>query len=426
MKNNVLFSELNVEKIKNYLIVLDIDGTVVCDGHSALSEEAVKKIGELKKNNKLYFCSNSRDQKRNNEIAELAGVLSVDFCGRKPRKKSLQNIENKGNLPILIVGDKFLTDGLLAKNIGADFIKVKRLNGKESLLNNFIYFIDDLADKIAPYIFVLRPFHWIKNLLVFTPVFFAKEIFVFDKALLSLYVFLVFCLSASAAYIVNDLVDKNRDKLHNKKRFRPIASGRIGTKKAIAIFLFLAAAVFYVLRFFIPWAFPVIAVYFVLNFIYSFFLKNIAVFDILTVSFFYLLRVLAGGMGADIFISNWLILCVVFVSLFMVAGKRKIEFAREKNKREVLFHYNKFVLDAILNVSAGLAIMSYSLYSVLGGLPDLAVYSVFFVLLGIFRYLFVVYEAREEAEFPEKIIFSDKIILSDFLVWLIFMYFVFY
>ncbi len=274
------------------------------------------------------------------------------------------------------------------------------------------------------YLKILRLNHWVKNLIVFAPVFFAGKIFTAEKVLPSIYTFIAFCLASSAVYIFNDILDKNHDSKHKYKKIRPIAAGKIKVAQAafLAAILILSAGI--LIYFKTQEIFWVLAAYIFLNIIYSIYLKHIVVFDILLVSAFYILRVAAGGIASATLVSNWLILCTIFISLFMIVGKRKAEFYNE-NRRKVLNEYNENFLDHLLTISLSLSIVSYSLYTILGSKNDMVVYSIFIILLGTFRYLYLVYSS-EKSESPEKLIFSDKVILSSIMLWIGYMYFIFY
>lgn len=420
------FSDINTEEIKDRLIILDIDGTIIADGEEIVGERAIAKINDLKRNNKVYLFSNKGNTERNKKIFSTAGISYINSTRRKPSKKVLDSVKNGEKLPILIVGDKFLTDGLFAKNIGADFLKVRRITSvKDDLFFKFLYMFDDAAHIFWRYLSLVRPLQWVKNLLVFVPIFFAAEIFVADKFLPALYTFISFCLTAGAMYIINDLIDKEQDRLHPKKKTRPLASGEVSVRSAVFMMMGLVFSGLLVAYFLALEIIFVIIAYIFLNLLYSFYLKKAVIFDILAISGFYLLRIEAGGLATETPISRWLIMCLLFASLLIIIGKRKAESLRE-NKREVLSDRYSHFLHDLLNIAAGLTILSYGLYSVLGISSPLAIYSLFFVLAGILRYLYLYYASGEKAEFPEKMIFTDKIIFGSITGWVAFMYLIFY
>lgn len=275
-----------------------------------------------------------------------------------------------------------------------------------------------------PYLKLLRPEQWIKNLLVFIPLFFTRGIFVESKFLSAVFVFIIFCIITGVVYIFNDLIDKKNDKKHSEKKNRPIASGSISSIGAIILMLALLVLGLGLAAYQLPQIVWLILFYILLNIIYSVYLKHIPILDILLVSSFYLLRIEVGGFATDTIISRWLILCVIFASLLLVTGKRNAEFKHEYT-RPVLSQYNEPFLNQLLTLFAGLTIVSYGLYSVLGANSDLAIYSVFLVILGIIRYLFLVRDSLE-IEYPEKLVVKDRIILISLIAWLIYMFIIFY
>jgi 4-hydroxybenzoate polyprenyltransferase len=284
--------------------------------------------------------------------------------------------------------------------------------------------IRDIVSKIFQLVTLLRPYSWTKNLFIFAPLFFAKEFFNYSKLTTVTSSFIVFCITASLVYILNDILDREQDKKHKIKSSRPIASGKVSIKSAIVLFFTLSVVDIYLIFFLTPKIAWLLGGYFILNILYSIYLKHIAVLDILIVSSFYFIRVMVGGVAANVFVSHWLLLCIVFISLFLIVGKRLAELDQD-NKRIVLGKYSPEFLNTILVVFATLTITSYSLYSVLVLDSNLAIFSIFPVLLGIIRYLFIVFTSQR-AEYPEKEIFTDKTIFFSGIAWVIVMYFIFY
>lgn len=278
------------------------------------------------------------------------------------------------------------------------------------------------------YLKLLRINHWIKNFLIFTPLFFVQEIFVDDKFLSAVFAFFAFCLAASTVYIFNDINDIRVDKMHPVKKNRPLASGLISISNAWILCTVLFFSSLGISYFLIPQALVWISFYLLLNIAYTIWLKKMVIFDILTVASFYLIRVLVGGMATDVVISSWLILCVFFASLLVVIGKRLGEFSQE-NKRGVLSQYSQEYLGQLLYISAGLTLVTYGIYTILGfhigQYPQLVIYSNIIVVLGIFRYLYLV-DMKHEIEFPEKIIMKDKTLFLCLLAWVAYMFFIIY
>ncbi len=143
------FEELEIDKLRGYVIFLDIDGTITVDNQVAVAKKVLDKIADLKQKNEVYLCSNSRNRLRNEQIAQLTGLMYLNTDLKKPSKKILNLAEKSCSKKRLVIGDKFLTDGIFAKNIQAEFIKVKRIvSGSESLYIKFLYGIDDLFFKM--------------------------------------------------------------------------------------------------------------------------------------------------------------------------------------------------------------------------------------------------------------------------------------
>jgi len=144
------FRDLNLEDIDGHIVLLDIDGTLVTDGMIDLESAEETKLRELAAKNKVYLCSNKRDLKRNNSVADRQGVPSINSPYLKPSRKILKHIEDVDPGKLIVIGDKFLIDGVFARNIGARFIKVQRLvKEKESFLTRIAYAIDDTAFAIS-------------------------------------------------------------------------------------------------------------------------------------------------------------------------------------------------------------------------------------------------------------------------------------
>ena len=143
------FHSLEIDHLKGYLIFLDIDGTLIHDSKHELDEEVIKKINILKKNNEVYLCSNSSDYSRNRKVSELSGLPYLETTLRKPSKKMLHLVDEAGGKKRLVIGDKLLTDGLFALNIGAKFMKVKRMTStQDSRYIKFLYWVDDVISKM--------------------------------------------------------------------------------------------------------------------------------------------------------------------------------------------------------------------------------------------------------------------------------------
>lgn len=142
------FSELNLEHIRDSIILLDIDGTLTADGKTDIDAATIQNIRRLQTNNAVYLCSNHRNSKRNQTIARRIGASYLDARWPKPSRSILNYIPDSRKKPIVVIGDKFLTDRLFAKRIGATFIKVKRLSdASDRWLIKILYRVDDFFSK---------------------------------------------------------------------------------------------------------------------------------------------------------------------------------------------------------------------------------------------------------------------------------------
>lgn len=424
------FIEIDERKLQGAILLIDIDGTITHEGNLSIDPPALQKLRSLKAHCDVYLCSNGSVE-RTRALANDTGVSYIESVHRKPSRRVVEKID-KADKRVVVIGDKAMTDGLLAVNIGAEFLQVKRLRHlNDSFITRIIYLVDNFAGILfravypaSPYVSLIRPTQWIKNVLVLAPIFFAGAALrpsVFWDAVIAT---LIFCVTSSAMYVINDIHDASQDRLHPTKKYRPIASGEVAVREALLLVITLliaGGAGLYMM----PAMLPVIGVYVVLNILYSFRLKHVAVLDLVLVAFFYVLRVLAGGEATETYVSPWIILCVFFGALLMVIGKRRGEYVRE-SKRKVLDSYSKEALDYMLVVSATLALASYGLYSVLGGHSQYAVYSSVFVTIAIFRLLNRMFMSQSDAEYPETLIFKDKVLLVTIFSWIIYMFILFY
>ncbi len=418
------FKDLDINNFNNALIFLDIDGTITEDKSQKIDAVELLKIKELQYKNKLYLCSNGNNS---NIFSNLIGVPYIQnrkpFIGKSARN-ILRNFDSKTTNKF-VIGDKFLTDGLFALLAKSRFIKIRhKVGDKRTLFERLSYLFDDIVWFFYQIFILVRPLSWVKSLLVFAPIFFAGEIFEISIITKALKAFVAFCFASSFVYVLNDIADREVDRKHMFKKYRPLANGAIGIGSAYFIALTLVVFLFSLLSF-VPEIIIPITIYIVLNGLYTIWLKHIAVLDIILVSSFYLLRVLVGGVAVGVYISPWIIMCAFFGSLFVISGKRRAEHAK-KNRRQVLDDYSDKALDYILAISSSLAVMGYAIWSVVEHDSPYLVYSTIFVVFSLFRVLNRVYTHPEEAESPEILVFKDVYILSAFIFWVIYMYIIFY
>lgn len=214
------------------------------------------------------------------------------------------------------------------------------------------------------YLKLMRVKHYIKNFIVFIPLFFAGEIFNINALEKGFLGFICFCLTSSAVYILNDIQDVEKDRNHPKKKNRPIASGAVKVKEAyILMFACLAVVILLSLALGSRSGFALLVLYFMINVAYSMGLKNKPIIDIVILASGFVIRLLYGGAITGIVISGWLYLVVVTGSLYMALGKRRNELKQQKNTREVLKFYSDEFLDKNMYVCVSLVDVFYALWT---------------------------------------------------------------
>lgn len=289
-------------------------------------------------------------------------------------------------------------------------------------------------NKIILFAKLIRPQQWIKNLFLFVPLFFAGDFFNVPKLLVLFEGFIAFSIVSSAAYILNDYRDIEADRIHPVKQYRPLASGKINPLIALMLMVLLAA-IGLTISFFINTTFSIVLIiYVVVNLLYSFGLKNVSVIDILIVAIGFVLRILAGGFIADVFISHWLVIMIFLLSLFLVVAKRRadvIEFNTSgKMIRKSLVNYNLEFINHTLTMLSGVIIVAYIMYSVspdvIGrlGTENLYMTSVF-VILGLIRYLQLTLVENRSGS-PVRILYTDKFILLTLGGWILSFFLILY
>jgi 4-hydroxybenzoate polyprenyltransferase len=286
-----------------------------------------------------------------------------------------------------------------------------------------------MAD-MASYISELRPRQWIKNLIVLAPLIFSRNLFRPDMALLSLLALGVFCLLSGAVYVLNDVVDYQQDREHPVKRNRPVASGRIPRKGALAFGMVVAGAGLAIGAITDVSFFWVCLAYTVLMILYSLGLKHMVVLDVLIISIGFVLRAMAGvevlkDTDSGVVMSPWLLVCTLFLALFLGFSKRRSELDLLAHKaalhRRSLEDYSKEFLDAMIAVVTAATVIAYAIYTIWPGTVDKfntgnLIYTVPFVVFGLFRYMYLVI-MKNEGGSPSEILVSDAPLVIDIIVW---------
>ncbi|MCX5471940.1 decaprenyl-phosphate phosphoribosyltransferase [Alcaligenes sp. A-TC2] len=262
---------------------------------------------------------------------------------------------------------------------------------------------------------LMRPKQWVKNFFVFAPLVFSGMMLSSDSIIKSLLAFLFFSFAASSVYIVNDIGDVEKDRLHPKKRFRPLASGEVSVAQSIVLLLFCYVVVVFSLLLNYQ-VFFILSFYIVVNLAYTKCLKHIPVIDIFTVALGFVLRVYAGALAIQVPVSNWMLITVLSLSLYLAAVKREQELRNSgSTTREALSKYSSDLVRKYVETAATCTIVFYSMF-VLESKPDL-VLTVPIILFGIFRYWYIV-DSSDLGESPTDAVINDKPILMIVISWL--------
>ncbi len=273
----------------------------------------------------------------------------------------------------------------------------------------------------------LRPHQWIKNFLLFAGIVFSHRMLVLVLLAKALAAFGIFCLITGAIYIINDLIDLKNDQQHPLKRQRPIASGRI----PIRVARYLAAALLALGLIFAYWLntkFALVCLgYAILMICYSAHLKKIAILDVIIIALGFVLRAVAGTVAIEVPASPWLLVCTLFLSLFLVLAKRRHEvmlLGKDANHhRQSLSHYSPHLLDQMISGATGVTLIAYAMYTLAPQTvaqvgSSAMITTIPFVIFGIFRYLYLVYENNLGGA-PETAVISDRPLVIDVVLWML-------
>ncbi|WP_256758999.1 decaprenyl-phosphate phosphoribosyltransferase [Cohnella sp. WQ 127256] len=280
--------------------------------------------------------------------------------------------------------------------------------------------LDEKGIKVRPFdqllliIEQLRVKQWTKNLLIFAAAIFSIDTISSSNFAQVFVAFLMFCFVSSCVYILNDYVDREADRNHPTKRFRPMASGALSPSVAITIgvllFVTSVAGAFYLSAGFGG----LLLLYFVLNIAYSFKLKHIVLFDIMTIAFGFVLRAIAGGVVIEEELTPWFLLCIMLISLFLAISKRRHEVnildSSPSSHRKVLDQYSSELINQMSSIVTTATIICYSLFTFTSGHSLKLMWTIPLVIYGIFRYLYLIH-VKGSGGSPEKILFEDKPIL---------------
>ncbi len=286
--------------------------------------------------------------------------------------------------------------------------------------------------RMPPWLETLRPKQWTKNLVLFAAIVFSERGLITQPRawLLSVAAFLIFCALSGCVYLLNDLVDIEKDRLHPEKCRRPLASGSLPVRQAkamlVALLVFCMGA---------SWCLPPVfmastAGYFLLNLAYSFWLKHQVILDVLTIAIGFVLRAMAGvgamqAIDSLVRMSHWLVLCTLMLALFLALAKRRGEIWRMRSEasshRRILDEYSLHFLDEMTAVSGATTIIGYALYTVSAETiarigSDRLIFTVPFVIYGVFRYLYLIH-IRNQGENPSAVFLRDRPMQINLMLW---------
>jgi 4-hydroxybenzoate polyprenyltransferase len=274
-------------------------------------------------------------------------------------------------------------------------------------------------------VIALRPHQWTKNLVVFAPLALSKHLFEPDAFVRSAAAFALFCGLSGMVYLINDLVDLERDRLHPKKRLRPLPSGTLSPGAARVAALVLGTAGLGASALLSPAFLATAAAYVALNLAYSFWLKRVVIVDVITLSIGFVLRAVAGALAIGVQFSDWLLVCTLLLALFLGLAKRRHELVSmtdgAADHREILAEYSPYLLDQMIAVVTASCLMAYAFYTLAPETiekyrTDRLSWTIPFVLYGIFRYLYLVHR-REEGGSPTDVLLTDRPLLADVALW---------
>lgn len=280
---------------------------------------------------------------------------------------------------------------------------------------------------------LLRVKQWIKNLLLFAPLFFSGkffDIFLIQQVCIG---FFIFSITSSCVYILNDIKDIEKDKMHYRKKKRPLPSGILSLQTAWVIFGVLTSFLI-VSFFFLPIYFVLLCVlYLTNNILYTLWLKNIAIIDVSMIAIGFVIRLFAGGLMVAVSPSNWLVLMIYLVALLLGFAKRREDVLIKENSGEVLrgsiSNYSISFIDAVLSFLSGVISLLYILYTIeantfAGKYKEYLYLTSFFLVTGILRYLQLVFISEESD--PTTLLYKDAILKVIVSLWLISITFLIY
>lgn len=298
----------------------------------------------------------------------------------------------------------------------------------------------------------VRPRQWIKNISLAAPLIFSGQLLDSTAFGHTLEAIFIFCLVSSSVYLFNDIVDKESDRKHPFKRFRPIAAGNITVNQAIILSVWFLITSLYLASHLSIFLFLTILVYIAMQIAYSFYLKHIAIVDVFIIAAGFIIRIYAGALVINAHMSIWFLICVITTSMLIAVGKRRAELAimtdqaTASRHRQVLSKYPTDVLNSYVVMFATATFLSWALFTFFAPAPNISqqfpeifallpqtlaghnkwlMSTIPVVIYVVMRYLKIIFDGSK-AESPERILLSDKPLLVSIITWGIMILFIIY
>jgi 4-hydroxybenzoate polyprenyltransferase len=266
----------------------------------------------------------------------------------------------------------------------------------------------------------LRPRQWTKNFLLFAGLLFAGKMGDASLWLDACVAFVAYCAASSASYLANDVRDAPHDREHPVKRLRPIASGELPARAALALAAVLTCAAFGLVAYLGPWSVAFMAGFLALQVAYSAGLKHVVLIDVLVIAALFVVRASAGAEAVDVRISPWLLICTGLLALFLALAKRRAELvlvgAAETPGRPVLEGDALALVDQLVSVVAASTVIAYALYTFGARDSKAMMATIPFVVYGVFRYLLLLHR-HDLGEEPENVLLTDVPLIVTLVAW---------
>ncbi|TGK12882.1 decaprenyl-phosphate phosphoribosyltransferase [Leptospira fluminis] len=287
---------------------------------------------------------------------------------------------------------------------------------------------------IVPYVKLLRPHQWVKNIILFAGIIFGKKLGEVESVERAIAAFFLFSLTASCQYVINDFLDRKEDALHPEKKHRPLASGAISPTVALLLTAILLSGTLLLSFQLLPEFFYLVTFYLVFNVVYSRFLKHMVILDVMSISIGFVVRAIAGSVVVGVSFSSWLLLCTFMLALYWGFGKRRGELIILEEgavgHRKILEEYSVNFLDLMMGIVATMTLVTYVMYVTspttienLG--TDKMVYTIPIVVYAIFRSLYIIY-IKNMGHNPTKAILTDAGVLAAGFFWLLLVVWIMY